>query len=63
MFQNKTATIAFATAILIASAVLMGLGIVIINPTINSNALTPDMISQQYNIHKQDIVAIQEIEV
>jgi len=47
MFQNKTVTIAFVTAIIIASAVLMGLGVVIINPTINSNALVPGVISQQ----------------
>jgi 3-polyprenyl-4-hydroxybenzoate decarboxylase len=63
VFQNKTATIAFAIAIIIASAVLIGLGVVIINPTINSYAQALGVISQQFYILKQDIVTIQKIEV
>ena len=41
MFQTKTTTIALVSAIIMASAALMGLGVVITNPTINANAQVP----------------------
>ena len=43
MFRNKTATIVLVSAI-IASAALMGLGVIIINPAINANAQVPGVI-------------------
>ncbi|MFL6473313.1 MAG: hypothetical protein ACJ71H_21000, partial [Nitrososphaeraceae archaeon] len=59
MFRNKTTAIALVSAIVIVAA-LMGLGVVIINPTINANAQVPGVIPQQSSTDEQDTVTIQK---
>jgi hypothetical protein len=61
MFRNKTTpTIALVSAIIMASAALMGLGVIIINPTINASAQVPGMMPQQSSTDEQDTVTIQK---
>jgi hypothetical protein len=63
MFKYKPATVASISVLIIASAALMGLGLIITNPAINANAQTPSMLPQQSNADKQDTVTIQKTEV
>ena len=61
MFQTKTtSTVALVSAIIIASAALMGLGVIITNPAINANAQVPGVIPQQSSTDEQDTVTIQK---
>ena len=61
MFRNKTTpTTALVSAIIIASAALMGLGVIITNPTINANAQVPGVMPQQSSTDEQDTVTIQK---
>ena len=61
MFRNKTTpTVALVSAIIIASAALMGLGVIITNPAINANAQVPGVIPQQSSTDEQDTVTIQK---
>ncbi|MFL6360594.1 MAG: hypothetical protein ACJ72V_14795 [Nitrososphaeraceae archaeon] len=59
MFRNKTTAIALVSAIVTVAA-LMGLGVVIINPTINANAQVPGVIPQQSSTDEEDTVTIQK---
>jgi hypothetical protein len=63
MFKYKPATVASISVLIIASAALMGLGLIITNPAINANAQAPGVIPQQSNADKQDTVTIQKTEV
>src|ERR671933_280756 len=62
MIGNKTTpAIALVSAIIMASAALMGLGVVITNPAINANAQVPGMMPQQQSsTDEQDTVTIQK---
>src|ERR687884_1453032 len=58
--MNSHKSIASISAIVLASAALMGLGVIITNPTINANAQVPGVVPQQSNTDEQDTVTIQK---
>jgi hypothetical protein len=58
MSRTKTTTAVPLLTTIIAA--LMGLGIVIIHPTINANAQVPGMMPQQSSTDEQDTVTIQK---
>src|ERR687885_1955327 len=58
--MNSHKSIASISAIILASTALMGLGVIITNPTINANAQVPGVIPQQSNTDEQDTVTIQK---
>ena len=58
--MNSHKSIASISAIIIASAALMGFGVIITNPTINANAQVPGVVPQQSNTDEQDTVTIQK---
>ena len=64
MFRYKPVTIVLVSAIIIASAALIGLlGVGTINPAINANAQAAGVNSQQSNTDGQNTVTIQKTDV
>jgi hypothetical protein len=61
--MNSHKSIASISAIVLASAALMGFGVIITNPTINANAQVPGVVPQQSNTDEQDTVTIQKTDV
>ena len=58
MFRYKPTTIAMISTIIIASAALIGLGVIIINPVIDANAQAPGVIPQLVKTDDQNTVTI-----